>query len=121
MNREPRTRKLRWCQLSLRDLLWLMVVCGILLVWWQDHGRLRTDLDGSTKDAAERRAEIAQLQADVVAIHDQLVEALSLGVRLRSVAWRSPIEWAIYPSENCLSGLVIATHKDEAIVKINLG
>ena len=57
-------------QLGLRDILWLMVVCGILLSWWHDRKQLTEAADtsakeaeqASAKEAEDRRAEDARLR-----------------------------------------------------------
>src|SRR5262245_39111121 len=114
-------RRLRWLQFSLRDLLWLMVVCGILTAWWQDRSRVQAALDGSLKETAEQRAEVEELQGEVVAVNDRLRQFLA------SLAQISPSQRALRTApplgvyEPRITGLVTATHKDEAIVEINLG
>jgi hypothetical protein len=35
-----RTRKRRWWQFGLRDLLWLILVAGLIMGWWMDRSRL---------------------------------------------------------------------------------
>jgi hypothetical protein len=105
--------------------LWLTAVCGILLVWWQDHGRLRADLDGWTKDATERRAEIERLQVEadelraaVIEEREQLQEATNMTVRRqRTSNWLA----TIVNGAPIVTGLVSAVHKREATVEINLG
>ena len=32
-------------QFSLRDLIWLILLCAVSLSWWMDHRRLREDAE----------------------------------------------------------------------------
>src|SRR5437899_3057925 len=117
MNDSPTPQKLRWFQFGLRDILWLTIAFALLLGWWNDHKRLSTAAEKSAKDAADRGAEVDQLQGDVVAVRDQFQHALQI-LSQTSQPQTFPPGLAVY--EPGVIGLVSATHQDEHTVEINL-
>jgi hypothetical protein len=77
MTDDRKPQRLRWFQLGVRDLLWLMAVCGVLIAWWQDRNHLRVALHTSERNAADERAEVEQLQSNFGAVRRELLRTLA--------------------------------------------
>jgi hypothetical protein len=83
MNTEPRTKKLRWFQFGLRDMLAIALACAILLTWWSDRERLlgrvrHLEGDLTMQAQSEKGAVLVNLGLD-----DGLEAGLQLDVSIR--------------------------------------
>ncbi len=105
MNSQRRPRKLRWFQLALRDVLWLVVVCCMALAWWHDHWRLTDGADTSARELEERRADALRLREELIAASSkskpQGLEGCSFGP--------------------AVSGRVVSTEPEKGVVEVSLG